>query len=96
MSTRQPLAKERLTTSPDARSTPRKAARAGLTADTYSCLVDRALSRMQSPCRGYFGMGSKIAAFSANDASPSLPLMRYLIFNCLGVFGAGSPPKLPL
>lgn len=44
----------------------------------------------------YFGAGSSIAAFSANVASPVLPLIRYCIFNCLTTPGAGSPPKLSL
>ncbi len=44
----------------------------------------------------YFGMGSMMRASSAKDASPALPLMRYAIFNCFTLPGAGSPPKLAL
>ena len=40
--------------------------------------------------RNYFGIGSTMSAFSANVASPVLPLMLYLIFSCFTVLGAGS------
>jgi hypothetical protein len=45
---------------------------------------------------GYFGGVKMIRAFSANVASPVLPSSLYVIFNCLGLSGAGSPPKLVL
>ena len=44
----------------------------------------------------YFGMGSTMRAFSANNASPALPLIRYWTFSCFVVPGTGSPPKLSL
>ena len=44
----------------------------------------------------HLGIGRKIVAFSANEASPALSLILYCTFNCFGVFGAGSPPKLSL
>lgn len=42
----------------------------------------------------YFGMGRTIVAFSFSETSPSLPSIRYLIFNCFAIPEAGSPPKL--
>lgn len=44
----------------------------------------------------YFGIGSMTIASSGNDASLTLPLMRYCTFNCFTVPGTGSPPKLAL
>ncbi len=44
----------------------------------------------------HFGTGRTMASFSLNDASPGLSFSRYSIFNCLGVSGTGSPPKLSL
>jgi hypothetical protein len=46
--------------------------------------------------KGHFGMGSMMMAFSANDASPGLPLILYWTFSSFGVPGSGSPPKLAL
>lgn len=44
----------------------------------------------------YLGIGSTSVAFSFSETSPALPLIRYLIVNCLTTPGAGSPPKLSL
>ncbi len=44
----------------------------------------------------YFTMGSTTGLFSLSNTSPSLPSMRYWIFNCFTVPGAGSPPKASL
>lgn len=44
----------------------------------------------------HHGAGSMMVAFSANVASPGLPLIRYWTFNCLTTPGTGSPPRLEL
>src|SRR5579872_4211350 len=44
----------------------------------------------------HLGIVKIMRAFSANVASPVLPLSLYVTFNCFGVSGTGSPPKLAL
>jgi hypothetical protein len=39
------------------------------------------------------GVGSTMVAFSGNTTSPGRPLIRYWILSCLGIPGAGSPPR---
>lgn len=44
----------------------------------------------------YFGVGSKTIAFSANEASPSTPFIRYFTRSFFCTLGAGSPPNTAL
>ena len=75
----------------------RRALLSGLCARLNAALDARHLTfygaedRPDSGC--YFGIGSRIVAFSGNDTSPALPSIRYWIFNCLTALGSGSPPK---
>lgn len=39
----------------------------------------------------YCGIGRTIREFSLSETSPSLPLIRYRIFNCFAIPWAGSP-----